>query len=344
MSRQNKKERQRLKRKQKQLKLRKESGLSVFQRLARMGGPMRCSITPNWKSIGEASLIVVRDAPGAGKVLLGFLIDFWCVGLKDAYGREDISLAEIEAHRDRTGSVPIAESEARRLIAGAIRFSRRNGFKLPHKYERFAAAAGVTPADAENADLSDFGMEGGKLRYVGSIAELRRKLAGSLEDFMARPDIEFVMSPAGMGSFDDEFYDEEEDSDESDIEAIGDQAAEDDSDVPAEFAQMMEEIAARAEAAVRAWLVEQGQTPHPRLADGIDVALGGAMFRWAAEEAPEGDAGLPDLPALVAGYDDPEDVARAVDQVVEFVRQYQSPGRFIEALMPDEEEEAPAKT
>src|SRR5687768_7100782 len=109
VARQDKKERKRLKRKQKQLKLRRDRGMSVYQRLARMPGEMQCTITRGWKEIGEGNLIVSRDAPGGGKVVLAFLIDFWCVGLKDAFGREGLTSAEIASFRERTDGVPILE-------------------------------------------------------------------------------------------------------------------------------------------------------------------------------------------------------------------------------------------
>jgi hypothetical protein len=338
MSRQNKNERKRLKRKQKQLHLRKERGLSVYQQPVKSSGPMRCTNTPNWKGVGEASITVVREAPGGGRVFLGFLVDFWCVGLKDAFGRTDLTLADIDAHRERTGNVAVSESEVRRLIAGAVRFSRQDGFKLPHKYERYVAAAGVSLADVDSADLAGFGGPDGKLRYVGSIEELRRMLAGSVDDFLSRGDVEFVMGP---GAFDEGYFDEEYEDDETDPEDPTEELAEGDSEEPpAEFARMMQEISDRTEAAVRRWLVADGQTPHPRLVDGIDVVLAAAMVEWTAQDVPEARDKLPDVSVLLGSYDDPEAVAEAVTQVTAFVKRFESPQRFLEAMgMRDEEQE-----
>jgi hypothetical protein len=235
------------------------------------------------------------------------------------------------------GNVPIGEAEARRLIAGAIRFSRRNEFKLPHKYERFAAAAGVSPADADAADLSDFGGPGGKLRYVGSIGTLRQKLIGPVDDFLARGDVEFVMGPDSMASFDDDYKDADDQDEDHDVEdAFDDETGE----PPEELRQAINLIADRAESAVRQWLSDGGRDPHPRLSDAVDVVLAAAMLEWTAQEAFENRDELPDLKALLSNYDEPELVAEAVSQVIEFVKRYESPQRFIEAMgMPEEEED-----
>jgi hypothetical protein len=340
VARQDKKERKRLKRKQKQLKLRKDRGMSVYQRLARTPGAMQCSITRGWKDIGEGNLIVSRDAPGGGKVVLAFLIDFWCVGLKDAFGREGLTSAEVASFRERTEGVPIADDQAKRLVAAALRFSRQNGFKLPHKYERFMAAVGVSSADVDAADLSDFGLPGGKLRYVGPIGELRRKLIGSVDDFLARGDVEFVMAP-DAGAFDDEYFDEfagEEDggdvdeSDSEELEADEGEGAEVRDQLRPEFADMVDEIADRAEAAVRQWLLENGRAPHPRLAEGVSIALSAAMVEWTARESPESRGELPDITRVMEADEDPAGLAEAVEQVVDFVRQYDTPQRFVEAF------------
>src|SRR5258706_13402385 len=75
MSRQNKKERNRLKRKRKQQELRKKRNASVFQTLAQKEGPVECFINSNWHESGEANVMVLRPVPGGSNIFAAFLVD-----------------------------------------------------------------------------------------------------------------------------------------------------------------------------------------------------------------------------------------------------------------------------
>ena len=83
--------------------------------------------------------------PGGGTALVGFLVDLWCAGLKDAWGDLHVTRADFEEHSERARArmgVELAELDtatARKLIAGGIRFARQNGFRLPAHYERWVA-------------------------------------------------------------------------------------------------------------------------------------------------------------------------------------------------------------
>src|SRR5436190_20366738 len=90
------KERQRLKRKQKQQALRKQRSVSVFRRLERSDASIQCFINTGWEELPQASIFVLREIPGSGGgyALASFLIDFGVLGLKDAWGRLDITLSE----------------------------------------------------------------------------------------------------------------------------------------------------------------------------------------------------------------------------------------------------------
>ena len=82
-----KKQKQRLKRQQKQRERRKAQAVTPLQRIARDGGTLECYVNANWRETGMANLNVLGHAPGGRLALASFLVDVWCVGLKDAYGR-----------------------------------------------------------------------------------------------------------------------------------------------------------------------------------------------------------------------------------------------------------------
>jgi hypothetical protein len=76
------------------------------------------------------------------------------------------------------------------------------------------------------------------------------------------------------------------------------------------------------------------------LGDAIDVVLAASMLELTAGDAPGAGDKLPDISALLANFDEPGAVAEAVGQVMEFVKRYETPERFIEAMgLPEEEEQ-----
>ncbi len=275
MPRQNKKERQRLKRKKKQMQLRKERNTSIFRKLAQSPVvPLDIYINADWREAGEATLMALRDAPGGCHVFVGFLIDFWCSGLKDAYGGVDVTREEFDGHLDHADEqdlemIQIDLPFAQRLIAGAMRLSVQNGFRLPHRADRWASVIGVTAY--ADAGLADFEMPNGRYRYVGSLQDLRKRLVGTVDQFLQRTDVEFVIGGSAAlddwGDFDDDDW----------AEASGGLVDEDDDDdldsskPPREFVEQIDELGDRAYVAVYNWLLGAGETPHPLLRDGVDL-------------------------------------------------------------------------
>ena len=344
MSRQNKKERQRLKRKRKQTQLRKERNTSVFRKIAQRPGPIEVYINADWRRMGEASIMALRDAPGGTRLFAAFLVDLWCSGLKDAFGRSDVTrdefLDRINDAADRgVDMIPIDPPTAQRLVAGAMRLSGENGFRLPHRADRWASVIGVT--SYADADLSDFEKPGGKYRYVGSMPDLRKRLVGSIGQFLKRADIEFVIGSSPLDYLDED-YDEEVADD------FGDDEMNDlnESHPPPEFVEQIDEIRDRAYVAIHNWLLGAGQIPHPRLQDGIDVALTAAILESTARENPDGRAAMPSFEDALTRYDDPDAMVAAIRQVKQFMEQFETPERMLEAFGlggddPGIEEDAP---
>jgi hypothetical protein len=215
-----KKERQRLKREKKKLAVRRAQSVSPYKRIGAAGEVEACYINSNWQDGGLATVQLIRRNPQGGHALAVFLIDLWCAGLKDAWGRLDLMQEELDGHLDRAQEqvelTRIDVDLARQLVAGAIRFARQNGFKLPARYDRWTNLLGgkIEPG---TADLSRFGKDG-KLRWVGPLDDLRdRLIACTAEEFLQRPDVEFLaeVNPDEFG-FKHDFEDEAEDAGDAD--------------------------------------------------------------------------------------------------------------------------------
>lgn len=334
------KEKQRLKRKEKQRQARRVNSVTPLQRIARDGGQLECYVNVNWRETGMASVQVLGHAPGGRTAYAAFLVDVWCVGLKDAFGRQEMGPAEFRDVLDRWGEqydvARIDPAEAKRLVAAGVRFARQNGFRLPPHADRWTAIFG--PLDVGAADLDGFGVEG-RLRYVGTKEFLRQRLVGStIDEFLARPDVEWVLGdgtprdPAEgdynpwAGVLDDDDDDDDFD-DEFPLAGMSDEQLE----FVGQAVEGLKQSGDLMEGQVRAWCAASGRTPHPLLREGINAllvaAMPGASYHRALEEDPasvEGEA-EPDpneyLDELLET--DPEQrplIQAAIDQVSEYLR------------------------
>lgn len=321
MSRQDKKERNRLKRKRKHQELRKKKNASVFQTLAHSDGPIECYINSNWHESGEASINVLRPMPGGGNLVASFLIDLWCSGLKDAFGRLNVARSDFEKHIHNPNFdfevIPLDLATAQRLVAGAMRLCVENGFRLPHKANRWASVLGVD--SYASADLSDFEKPDGKFHYIGTINDLRKRLIGPVEAFLAREDVEYILETTQPTGWDDQFEDEEEDDsfiDEDDATDELDPADADSFDI---FRRSVARIRERGVKMVEDWLVSNGQTPHPCLGDAFMLTLIAAVSKSSQSK----DAPPPEevLAPFLENHPDPQGLIAAAKQLTEFTSQ-----------------------
>src|SRR4051812_43448910 len=91
-----KKQKHRLKRQQKQRAARKAAAVTPFQKVVKAGDELECYVNANWRNQGMASVHVLGHAPGGRFGYAAFLVDNWCVGLKDAVGRADMTRGEFQ--------------------------------------------------------------------------------------------------------------------------------------------------------------------------------------------------------------------------------------------------------
>lgn len=330
-----KKEKHRLKRLKKQREARKASSLSPVRRVLMAGGALECWINSNWPDEGMADLLVLGHAGGGQYTAASFLIDTFCVGLKDVFGRPGISRLDFEKNileptREKMPLVKISADEARRMVAGGIKFSRQNGFRLPPHYDRWTAILG--PLDIEHADISDFGYEGDKLLYTGTRQFLSQRLIGCTpEEFLQRGDVELMMRagefPAEMlPSEDEDFEDEEMEEEQSEGPAL-----ELDEEAEEQFKEAMDETLDRMVEATRRWCQQRGVAPADRLDDGIAIVMiaGAYGLAQATENPPvSGRALLEQQVEKVLEQQPPDEreaLRPAIAQAMEFVDAYPDP-------------------
>ena len=91
-----------------------------------------CSLTAGIEGLGLGTLVVARKLPLGRYGVAVFLLDLWCLGVKDAFFRVEDS-EEFDSLDERLDGVsePIEPARARRLLHDALAFGAANGFPAP---------------------------------------------------------------------------------------------------------------------------------------------------------------------------------------------------------------------
>ena len=158
---------------------------------------VECFITPNWKDCGECNIIVTRQHVSGNYTLGIYLIDVYCLGVKNAGYRYNINEIEYDEIKERFpgNAESINYNEVHNIIYGALAYAEDLGFK-PHK--DFGVAQYILEEDTDEIPQVDyeFGCDGKPHLIVNTRAELNRylpilkKAVGDDFDFYVREDEE----------------------------------------------------------------------------------------------------------------------------------------------------------
>ena len=319
-SRQGKKEKHRLRRQKKRTTYR---GLRLQHKHSSTTDShpvFACVANVDWRDGGLATILVAREI-GQRRLTMGaFLVDIWAMGLKDAWGRVDISVSDFNQSvsdlDEKLGTCALDVETARHLVYGGIKQARELGFRLPRKYERWTALLGPLPAGV-SPDMSLF-LKDGKIMLTCSMGDLRERLIGcKVEDFIHRPDVSYI-----IGQEDFTLVDHEAD----------------------EFDDMMLDMERAFLDSVKKWCFANGQVPHALLPEVISATLEVISQSAPANEFSEGV--LPDMPddqleellsqlesdILARGEHDPEKLRAAVAQLSAYMDSVGSPKKLFESL------------
>ncbi len=77
------------------------------------------------------TITVLRSRSNGDVIMVGFLVDMLCLGVKDAFVRRDIDLQRFREYSDQQGAKPCTPEYAYKCILGAIEFAKKYGLN-PH--------------------------------------------------------------------------------------------------------------------------------------------------------------------------------------------------------------------
>jgi hypothetical protein len=168
---------------------------------------------------GIGYLAIARRDSGGTVVFASFLVDVYCLGVKDAFWRAGSSLEfdKLVGNMARTQTMrPIAPACLVKIIKGAVEFAQSFGFP-PHPDFRHASMllAGIDPTTCENEFA--FGRDG-KPFYIQGLNESPARAAAITESIRGAGGHFIVGGPVaglhGLPDIEDDF--EDDDLDDSD--------------------------------------------------------------------------------------------------------------------------------
>jgi len=117
----------------------------------------KCYITPDWEESGIAQIIVSRIRPSGNLVIGIFLVDTFCIGVKDATyyaNMPEVDFYDLIGHyKSASGLEEISYNEAHNIIYGAIGFAEDGGIQ-PAK--DFKIAGYILEEDTEDIPLIEY--------------------------------------------------------------------------------------------------------------------------------------------------------------------------------------------
>ncbi|MDE7345541.1 MAG: DUF1186 family protein [Muribaculaceae bacterium] len=138
-----------------------------------------CYINPNWEKEGLAHIIVTRNRAGGQIVYASFLIDTFCLGVKDAEYAIDFTAEELkdalEHFRATHDLVETDYEKVHNLIYGAIEFAEEGGIE---PVKEFVPASYILEEDTDDIPLIEFeyGKEGKHFLIIGEDGKERRHM------------------------------------------------------------------------------------------------------------------------------------------------------------------------
>lgn len=285
-----KKQRHKLKRNAKRAAAKRRDSISPVKRLADARGNIECWMSDRFEDFGQEQIFVYKQA-GRLTGVACFLVDRGIAGLKDAWTRIGIDRMEFQQMLDACAArgIPmrlVSQDEARRMIAGGIRWAHDNGMRLPKDWTKPSSLIGGV-GDWESAGVSAFEKE-----FAGHPEDLRARLiAKPFDDFIRQTDVSFVFSDAAPymdQETGDYLNDDQLDDNDDDIESITDAFPTE------EFAALLNQFAPAATMLMEettTWLAARSESPSSELFEAWrTVMLASFVSKVAMGDAPDEEA------------------------------------------------------
>lgn len=139
-----------------------------------------CLLNQDWQEKGLAHILLSRKQPTNEFIIGVFLVDIFCLGLKNTFCNANIPLEEYETlkHRmaEESSLIPCDLVLANRIVYGAIEYAGKLGFE-PQKDFRLSRFTLGEPSDVDLPYNIEFGKDGKPLYIAGPNDNVNRVVA-----------------------------------------------------------------------------------------------------------------------------------------------------------------------
>lgn len=130
-----------------------------------------CLINPQWKEEGMASILISRKQPNGNLAFGVFMVDIFCLGLKNTFCNANVPLDEYENTLKEkiyslTSHIDCDVDLAHQIIYGAIDFARELGFE-PQKDFKLSRYILEELSEKHNSTHLEFGKNGKPFYIAG---------------------------------------------------------------------------------------------------------------------------------------------------------------------------------
>jgi SEC-C motif len=125
-----------------------------------------CKVIENWEETGISPVYVVRELANGAYVFVSYLVDFWCLGIKDVIIKIGITESELmHLFKNNYSLITIPYQDARSLVLGAIDFART--LDIPPHSSWNGVASSFIEANQPYEQKFSFGKDGSPLYFSG---------------------------------------------------------------------------------------------------------------------------------------------------------------------------------
>ena len=137
-----------------------------------------CWVMAGWKESGITPVVVARQQ-SPDKVIFGvYMVDLYCLGIKDAYANADFSLAKFERglpHMCSNAPEKCSPELAHEIVYGGMEYAARYGFQPHADFHAQMADQVLDPPDARpRAHQVKFGKDGKPFYFSGPYDDERK--------------------------------------------------------------------------------------------------------------------------------------------------------------------------
>lgn len=156
----------------------------------------KCYISDNYEDKGLTICLIIRKQPGGKYMFASFVVDRYCLGVKDAFANcnfEEFQINELIGKLSANGSVKeVSPTYFHNLIYASIDFAAECGFQPP---EDFKFAEYVLDFDLidEGIDEIDVGDEDEKPLFISGPFDDVNKIIGTLNRNVGKGNYNFIM-------------------------------------------------------------------------------------------------------------------------------------------------------